>query len=185
MDEFVLSRFWAKVNKDGPVPAARPELGPCWLWTATKSVGYGNFNIGGKIIKAHRVAWEIENGPIPDGIQVDHRCLNRPCVRPSHLRAATHKQNAENQPKLPTRNTSGVRGVTWDKKRNRWYATVTHNRKSHYVGSFKVEDLEMAREAVMKKRNELFTHNDIDSNSALAAATAPKHTRTVTAVSTT
>ena len=47
LNERVAARFWAKVNKDGPIPAHHPELGPCWIWTAaTDPKGYGRFGIG-------------------------------------------------------------------------------------------------------------------------------------------
>lgn len=83
-------RFWAKVNKDGPVPPMRPDLGPCWLWTACISGnGYGHFNRN----SAHRWSYIEANGPIPKGLEPDHLCRNRRCVRPTHLEAVTHREN--------------------------------------------------------------------------------------------
>jgi len=85
MDEKTLQRFWAKVDKDGPVPERFPELGPCWVWTAGTDVwGYGRFLLDGKKWTAHRVAWLIGSGPIPVAECVLHRCDNPPCVRHSH-----------------------------------------------------------------------------------------------------
>lgn len=90
-------RFWEKVNKNGPVPAHRPELGRCWLWIAGINVprgGYGMFALRkGVIRRSHRVAWELANGPIPEGLWVLHRCDNPPCVRPEHLVLGTPKDN--------------------------------------------------------------------------------------------
>lgn len=86
-------RFWAKVDKNGPVPAHRPELGPCWVWTAsTLGKGYGAFGLNRRTAMAHRVAYEIEHGPIPDGLCVLHECDNPPCVR--HLFLGTRGDNA-------------------------------------------------------------------------------------------
>lgn len=87
-------RFWAKVDKDGPVPEHRPNLGPCWLWTAATLWGYGIFTIAKhQPAKAHRVAYELEIGPVPDGLTLDHLCRVRRCVRPSHLEPTTMREN--------------------------------------------------------------------------------------------
>ncbi len=81
------TRFWVKVNKDGPV--VRQELGQCWVWTAAKDRhGYGSILMsepkrGPKL--AHRVAWELVHGPLGENEQVLHRCDNPPCVRDEHL----------------------------------------------------------------------------------------------------
>lgn len=85
-------RFWPKVNKNGPVPLNRPELGPCWLWTGfvNKTTGYGQFQSG---IGAHRVGYELVKGPIPDGYEPDHLCLVRNCVNADHLEAVTRREN--------------------------------------------------------------------------------------------
>jgi hypothetical protein len=87
-------RFWSKVDKNGPIPAHRPELGPCWLWTARISTGgYGAFQIGKRPISAHVAAWELVHGPIPTGVERDHLCRVRRCVRPDHLEPVTHQEN--------------------------------------------------------------------------------------------
>ncbi|HEY1294713.1 MAG TPA: HNH endonuclease [Chloroflexota bacterium] len=84
------SRFWAKVatSTDG-----------CWLWTAARQRnGYGKIGAGthdAGTLLAHRVAWELVNGPIPNGLCVLHRCDNPPCVRPDHLFVGTIKNNAQ------------------------------------------------------------------------------------------
>lgn len=75
-----VEQFWDFVDKDGPVPDHRPNLGPCWVWTAGTTDGYGYLATGGAYKLAHRIAWEKANGPIPDGMWVLHHCDNRPCV---------------------------------------------------------------------------------------------------------
>jgi hypothetical protein len=85
-------RFWSKVNKDGPV---HPVLGTaCWLWTAgLNSCGYGNFHVGELAFGAHRIAYQLVIGEIPDGKQLDHLCRIRTCVNPTHVEPVTTQEN--------------------------------------------------------------------------------------------
>jgi hypothetical protein len=78
-------RFWAKVDASGP----------CWLWTASLiPFGYGQFGAeSGVNVRAHRFAYELLVGPIPEGMQLDHLCRVRHCVNPDHLEPVTHKEH--------------------------------------------------------------------------------------------
>ena len=93
------ARFWSMVSKDGPIPVHRPELGSCWTWVGNKGgshTKYIRFTLGGrygKTTSAHRFSYELANGPIPDGLTVDHLCRNTSCVNPSHLEAVTGRVN--------------------------------------------------------------------------------------------
>lgn len=74
-DKALAHRFWAKVRKTRT----------CWLWTAgTDSSGYGNVKVQGSMRKAHRVAFEMEVGPLGE-LRLRHRCDRPNCVRPAHL----------------------------------------------------------------------------------------------------
>lgn len=90
-------RFWAKVDKNGPVPAARPDLGPCWLWTASTRWGFGMFKWSETDTKgtraAHRLAYELLVGPIPDDLTLDHLCCVAACVNPEHLEPVPFEEN--------------------------------------------------------------------------------------------
>lgn len=92
-DPKIAARFWSKVDKNGP--GSKPHLGPCWVWTrALQTAGYGNAWIDGTSRTAHKVAWVWANGPVPDGLQLDHLCENRTCCRPDHLEPVTSRENS-------------------------------------------------------------------------------------------
>lgn len=71
------------------------EIDGCWEWRRRRNAqGYGRFNLAGRTVMAHRVAFTIAAGPIPDGMFVLHRCDNPPCCNPSHLFVGTTADNA-------------------------------------------------------------------------------------------
>ena len=89
-------RYWKHVDRRG--------ANECWIWTACvkrgeKKLGYGQVWVGydadGKAVMdyAHRVAWRLANGEIPDGLHVRHHCDNPLCQNPNHLELGTHTDN--------------------------------------------------------------------------------------------
>lgn len=106
-------RFWPEVDKHGPVPAGRPDLGPCWIWGGRRNgsgSGYGVFWNGERLVPAHRWAYEDAHGPIPEGLEPDHLCRIRLCVKvvadeygPAHLEAVTHQVNLLRGDTVPAR----------------------------------------------------------------------------------
>lgn len=87
MQEALYPRFWSKVKV--------LKKNQCWEWSSYIAPnGYGFMSVNNKPKTAHRIAYEYANGEIPKGLWIDHKCRNRKCVNPNHLRAVTPKINA-------------------------------------------------------------------------------------------
>lgn len=88
MNAASIARFWSHVDKGEPTA--------CWLWKLSvtlKRGGYGQFRCEGKTLRAHKVAYELAVGPVPDGLVLDHICRNPRCVNPAHLDPVPHAEN--------------------------------------------------------------------------------------------
>ena len=84
------TRLFAKIKRD-------IKTG-CWNWTASTRQGYGQIWTPSRpgprrILQAHRAMYELANGPIPDGLDLDHLCRNTLCVNPEHLEPVTRREN--------------------------------------------------------------------------------------------
>ena len=83
-----IRNFWAKVSKSST----------CWVWTGSRSwKQYGRVRMGSHSYQAHRVSWEMVNGPIEKDLWVLHRCDNPPCVNPAHLFLGTNEDNIKDK----------------------------------------------------------------------------------------
>lgn len=86
----VAERFWAKVDRRGP--------DECWPWNgAITGVGYGSLRVGTlaepRTEPAHRVAYALQVGPIPEGVTIDHLCFDRLCQNATHLELVSRSEN--------------------------------------------------------------------------------------------
>ena len=121
-----VGRFWTKVEKTDS----------CWLWRgALDRKGYGHFTIGHQTKSAHRYAYELLVGPIPEGLHIDHLCRVHNCVNPEHLEPVTTKENTR-------RGLRGVllthcpRGHAYDERNTGWgqrgrYCRACHRERYH------------------------------------------------------
>lgn len=124
--------FWAKVNKEGPIPERMPEIGPCWVWTGSRDKdGYGTYG-GAKVgtRKVHRQSWQMHFGALPeDKPNVLHHCDNPPCVRPDHLWVGT---NADNSRDMVNKN----RAASGDRNAMRLYPEKRQRGASHWAARY-------------------------------------------------
>jgi hypothetical protein len=120
------TRFWAKVQ--------RGTDDECWLWTGGTAHGYGRFRPDPRrssrrpAVAAHRFAYELLIGPIPEGLTLDHLCEVRNCVNPAHLRPATNGDNARRSENTwagrNVRKTHCKRGHPYDDENTAWVKSV-------------------------------------------------------------
>jgi hypothetical protein len=117
--------------------------------------GYMQIRFNYNTYPYHRIVWMLHNGAdIEPGMYIDHINGNILDNRPANLRLATPSQNARNKQGPPRTSRSGVRGVSWCERDERWIVYIGINNKTHHVGSFKTKEEAMAASEL--KRNEIF-----------------------------
>jgi len=136
--------YWKSKPKHGHI-----KVGDKAGWI--NALGYKYVGAGGKHHRLHRVIFFMHHGYLPDVIDhIDGDILNN---RIENLRPATHTQNMRNT-KLSARNNSGVKGVNWDKKSNKWRVHISVDGKTKTFGRFK--DMELAELIAIEARNKYY-----------------------------
>ena len=127
----IAERFWKHVDRRGP--------DECWPWMGARSCGYGRVNVGqGEIRNAHSVAWELVNGPIPNGMHVCHHCDNPPCCNPVHLWLGTPADNAHDREQ---KGRGGDRSLEHAPHASLTWAKVDELRKMAATGKYSVAEI--------------------------------------------
>ncbi len=101
----IAERLWSKALADGT---------GCWIWQGSKSGGYGALRVGGRgvhggrMLRAHRIAYELVKGPIPKGLTIDHLCRVRACINPDHMEPVTMTENTLRGRGITSRHARGL-----------------------------------------------------------------------------
>lgn len=118
-------RFWSRVQ--------RGAIDECWEWLgAIDTTGYGRIGVGRRVLGVHRIAYEIQVGPIPEGLTIDHLCLRRSCVNGRHLEAVTHEENSRRSKRRLTHCVNGhefTEENTYWRKEGRRQCRTCHNER--------------------------------------------------------
>lgn len=88
-----VEHFWSYVDVRAPAD--------CWPWTMGTMNGYGRYVVDRRTVQTHRIAWESVNGPIPDGLVIDHLCRNRLCQNPAHMEPVPPAENTRRGTSAP------------------------------------------------------------------------------------
>lgn len=135
--------------------------GGCLVWTgALSSQGYGQQQFRGRAWLAHRIAWTLVHGEIPEGMWVNHVCWNPTCVNVDHLNLSTPSENGVYRGGPNRNNTSGFRNVTYVKRDGTYKVEVQKDGKRHAGHGFKTaEEASVYAEQLRQRLNGKFAGN--------------------------
>lgn len=153
--------------RDRLLEKTTPGYGGCVIWTATHNDrGYGQINDSGKMVYAHRVAYTLFTGPIPDGMVVDHtchngdascpggpECLHRRCINPHHLEAITSEENIRRSEASALNWTRCVNGHSFDEA-NTYIRPDTGSRQCKQCSRDRRKAVSQADEALRRVRQD-------------------------------
>lgn len=128
-----------------------PDDDGCWRFTGSHNPkGYGMCGYAaGYSALAHRRAYQLAYGEVPEGLDVHHTCHVRDCVNPEHLQAVTHKKNTQERLGADMRSLTGSRNVSLVDGRFR--VVVKHDGRNHWGGSFDTLEQAEARAAELRR----------------------------------
>lgn len=127
--------------------------GSCLIWTGHRNdKGYGRLLADGWLQSAHRVAYSLNFGPIPEGAEVDHICFNRACIEPSHLRLSDRATNTQYRRGAQPNSKSGIRNV--HEKNGKWFVRLKVKQKNRIWGPF--DSVDEAKAEAKRRREEFF-----------------------------
>lgn len=150
-DPLLTRRFF---DPDAAFKARTRHEGDCIVWTGSrKGKGYGSLRVDGRMVLAHRYAWERVNGPIPEDRVIDHICHNKRCVNVEHLRFATLQENGIHRAGTNSDSVTGVRNVF--PHRNKFQVQIQVGGTQRYFGTY--DSVEEASAVAEQARQRLFS----------------------------
>lgn len=148
-----IAKFWMHVQIDrnsDPLRFQSVWCGKCWLWNGDYTgSGYGRFYMDAKSFRAHRIAYLIYHGNLPEEELICHKCDNPRCVNPQHLWAGTSKENTDDmiakgrlvrEKRKRANASSKYSGVSFRKDVGKWRARIMRDYKNILIGEFATEE---------------------------------------------